>query len=99
MLPINFLSMPSKYVHFLAAICTNQNTPSISQPVEHEGTSLEWLSSTAKCVVDKYIVPKESKDPVYVYVVPKESKDSIYVLCHSSLCGILVYRPEKANPI
>ena len=44
-------------------------------------------------------MPKESKDPVYVYVVPKESKDSIYVLCHSSLCGILVYRPEKANPI
>ena len=61
--------------------------------------TLEWLSSTAKCVVEKYIVPKESKDPVYVYVVPKESKDSIYVLCHSSLCGILVYRPEKANPI
>ena len=68
-LPINFLSMPSKYVHFLAAICTNQNTPSILQPVEYEGTSLEWLSSTAKCVVEKYIVPKESKDPVYVYAV------------------------------
>ena len=71
---ISFLSMPSKYVHLLAATCTYLNTPSISEPVEHEGPSLEWLSSTAKCVVERYVVPKESEDPIYAC-----SLSSLYV--------------------
>ena len=50
--------------HLLAAICTSLNISSVSDPIQHE-KSLEWLSSTAKSVVEKHVMPKESNDPIY----------------------------------
>ena len=44
-------------VHLLAAICTHLNMSSVSKPVEHE-SSLEWLSSTTKSVVEQCVMPK-----------------------------------------
>ena len=51
-------------VHLLAAICTHLNMSSVSEPVQHE-SSLEWLSSPAKSVVEQHVMPKESNDPIY----------------------------------
>ena len=51
-------------VHLLAAICTHVNMPFVLKPVEHE-SPLEWLSSTAKSVMEKHVMPKESNDPIH----------------------------------
>lgn len=40
------------------------NVPSPSEPVPHE-KSLEWLSSTAKSIVEERVLPLGSQDPLY----------------------------------
>lgn len=49
--------------HLLAAICTHLNVSSPSEPIDHE-SSLEWLSSLAKSVVENHVMPKEINDPI-----------------------------------
>ena len=51
----------STYIHMQAAISSYMNASSTSEAVEHEDPSLERLLLTAKCVVEKYVVSKESK--------------------------------------
>ena len=58
---ISCTSFQSTYIHMQAAICSYMNTSSMSEPVEHEDPSLERLLFTARCVVEKYVVSKESK--------------------------------------
>ena len=50
--------------HLLAAICTHLNVYSPSEPIDHE-SSLEWLSSLAKSVVENHVMPKEINDPIH----------------------------------
>lgn len=50
--------------HLLAAICNHLNVLSPSEPVPHK-ESLEWLSSTAKSIVEERVLPLGSQDPLY----------------------------------
>ena len=43
---------------------THLNVSSPSEPIDHE-SSLEWLSSLAKSVVENHVMPKEINDPIH----------------------------------
>ena len=52
--------------HLIAAACTHLGVNSPTELVPHE-QSQEWLVGTAKAIVEKEVMPRESKDHIYAH--------------------------------